>query len=42
MPQIVLLVLLLVIILSVFSYMTYRDNVRRTKAKKQNIYHDRV
>jgi preprotein translocase subunit YajC len=42
MPQIILLVFLLVLIFAVFSYMTYRDHVKRTQAKKRNQYHDRV
>ena len=42
MLQPILLILLLVIIIGVFVYMTYRDNARRTKSKKRNQYNDRV
>jgi preprotein translocase subunit YajC len=42
MLQPILLILLLVIIIGVFVYMTYRDNARRAKSKKRNQYNDRV
>ncbi len=42
MPQFIFLFLILVIVLSAFGYMVYRDNVRRAREKKRNHYHDRV